>query len=131
MHVYTFPQRGNLWEIIVFLIPVILSTTFLGMAMTSLFRRREDAIMTVTIFSIPTLVLCGLSWPTTAFPVWAKIVSVFIPSTLGVKGFISLSQFGASLYEIRDVYIQMWGLCLFYFVFAVLTNRKYLRKENN
>ncbi len=131
MHVYTFPQRGNLWEIIVFLIPVILSITFLGMAMTSLFRRREDAIMTVTIFSIPTLVLCGLSWPTTAFPVWAKIVSVFIPSTLGVKGFISLSQFGASLYEIRDVYIQMWGLCLFYFVFAVLTNRKYLQKGNN
>lgn len=131
MHVYTFPQRGNLWEITVFLIPVILSITFLGMTMTVLFKRREDAIMTVTVFSIPTLVLCGLSWPATAFPVWAKIVSVFIPSTLGVKGFISLSQFGASLYEIRDVYMQMWALCIFYFILAVWVNRKYLKPENN
>lgn len=129
MHVYNLPQRGKLIEIIVFLIPVILSITFLGMGLVNFFKRREDAIMSITVFSIPALMISGTSWPTIAFPAWIKTVSVLAPSTLGVKGFVSLTQFGASLSEINDVFIKMWGLCLFYFIFAVWTNRRF-RREN-
>ncbi|MDM1519613.1 ABC transporter permease [Myroides odoratimimus] len=124
MHVYNLPQRGNIFEIMVFLIPVILSITFMGMTLVNFFKRSEDAIMSVTVFSIPALMLSGTSWPTIAFPAWIKGVSVLVPSTLGVKGFISLTQFGASLTEISDVFIKMWGICIFYFIFAVWTNRR-------
>ncbi|WP_408582552.1 ABC transporter permease [Myroides odoratimimus] len=124
MHVYNLPQRGNIFEIMVFLIPVILSITFMGMTLVNFFKRREEAIMSVTVFSIPALMLSGTSWPTIAFPAWIKGVSVLVPSTLGVKGFISLTQFGASLTEISDVFIKMWGICIFYFIFAVWTNRR-------
>ncbi|SDH72498.1 ABC transporter permease [Myroides phaeus] len=129
MHIFTFPQRGNLFEIMVFLIPFILAVTFMGMALVNLFRRREDAIMTVTIFSIPTLLLSGISWPTVAFPTWAKIVSVFVPSTTGAQGFVALSQFGASLSEMKSLLIQMWAVCIFYFVLAVWTNSRFCKQE--
>lgn len=126
-HINRFPQRGNLWEIMVFAAPIILAITFLGMFLTNWFRRREDAIMTVTIFSIPTLALCGLSWPTVSFPAWLAILAKFVPTTFGVQGFVALSQFGAKLSEIKDLYFQIWALAIFYFILACWTNRRLLR----
>ncbi|MEC4113154.1 ABC transporter permease [Myroides pelagicus] len=124
---YNFPMRGDMFEIVVFLTPFILSVTFLGMTAINFFRKREEALMVVTIFSIPTLLLSGASWPMQAFPLWLQKASVFIPTTLGSQGYLALSQFGASLYEIKDIYIQMWGICLFYFVLALWTNRRFIR----
>jgi ABC-2 type transport system permease protein len=130
-HIFTIPQRGNLFEIMVFLIPFILAVTFLGMTLMNLFRNREDTIMVVTVFSIPSLMMCGVSYPIVAYPLWIKVVAVFFPSTIGVKGFLALSQAGISLVEIKDIFMQMWGVCLFYFVLAVWTNRKFIKKEDN
>lgn len=122
MHVFTFPQRGHIGEVVLFLIPFLLSVTFLGMTLANVFKHREDSIMTITLFSIPTLLMTGLSWPTTAFPTAIKVVSFFVPSTIGTKGFVALTQFGASLHDISDLFSQMWLLCLFYFMLAVWTN---------
>ena len=122
MHVFTFPQRGHIGEVVLFLIPFLLSVTFLGMTLANFFKHREDSIMTITLFSIPTLLMTGLSWPTTAFPTAIKVVSFFVPSTIGTKGFVALTQFGASLHDISDLFSQMWLLCLFYFMLAVWTN---------
>jgi ABC-2 type transport system permease protein len=127
-HIFTIPQRGNLFEVIVFLIPVVLSITFLGMCLMNFFRNREDTIMLLTVFSIPALMMGGVSYPIVAFPLWIKITGFFFPSTIGVKGFLALTQAGASLNEIQDIFIQMWGICLFYFILAVWTNRKFIKK---
>lgn len=129
MHVFTFPQRGNLVEVTLFLVPFILSVSFLGMTLANWFKHREDSIMTVTLFSIPTLLMTGLSWPTTAFPTAIKVISFFIPSTVGTKGFVALTQFGASLQDVRDLFVQMWLVCLFYFMLAVWSNWRLRRKE--
>lgn len=129
MHVFTFPQRGNIGEVTLFLIPFLLAVTFLGMTLANLFKHREDSIMTITLFSIPTLLLTGLSWPTTAFPTAIKVISFFVPSTIGTKGFVALTQFGASLHDVKDLFMQMWFVCLFYFMLAVWTNWRLRRKE--
>jgi|GEM_PF-101174 len=128
-HIFTIPQRGNLFEVLTFLTPVVLSITFLGMSLMNLFRNREDTIMLCTVFSIPALMMGGVSYPIVAFPLWIKVLGFFFPSTIGVKGFLALSQAGASLVEIKDIYMQMWGICIFYFVIAVWTNRRFLYSE--
>ncbi len=127
-HIFTIPQRGNIFEVIIFLIPVVLSITFLGMSLMNFFRNREDTIMLLTVFSIPALMMGGVSYPIVAFPLWIKITAFFFPSTIGVKGFLALTQAGASLIEIQDIFIQMWIICFFYFVLALWTNRKFLNK---
>lgn len=129
-HINRFPQRGDLWEIMVYAVPIILAITFLGMVLINGLRRREDVIMTVTIFSIPTLALCGLSWPTTSFPAWLAILAKFVPTTFGVQGFVAMSQFGASLVEVKDLYLQIWALAIFYFILAVWTHRRFLRDND-
>jgi len=129
MHVFTFPQRGSLLEVTLFLVPFILAVSFLGMTLANWFKHREDSIMTVTLFSIPTLLMTGLSWPTTAFPTAIKVISFFIPSTVGTKGFVALTQFGASLQDIQDLFLQMWLICLFYFMLAVWSNWRLRRKD--
>lgn len=130
MHVFTFPQRGHVGEVVLFLVPFLLSVTFLGMTLANFFKHREDSIMTITLFSIPTLLMTGLSWPTTAFPTAIKVVSFFVPSTIGTKGFVALTQFGASLRDITDLFMQMWLVCLFYFMLAVWTNWRLRNKES-
>ncbi len=129
MHLFTFPQRGNLVEVTLFLIPFLLAVSFLGMTLANCFKNREDSIMTITLFSIPTLLMTGLSWPTTAFPTAIKVVSFFVPSTIGTKGFVALTQFGASLQDVKDLFMQMWLVCLFYFMLAVWTNWRLRRKD--
>ncbi|MTG97693.1 MULTISPECIES: ABC transporter permease [Myroides] len=126
---FNFPLRGNLFEIIVFLIPFILAVTFLGMTAVNFFRKREEALMIVTIFSLPTMLFSGASWPMSSFPLWMQKLSVFVPTTLGAQGYVSLSQFGASLYEIKDIFIQMWLVCIFYFILALWTNRRFICKK--
>lgn len=125
-HIFTIPQRGNLFEIIVFLIPVVLSITFLGQSLMNIFRNREDTIMLLTVFSIPALMMGGVSYPIVAFPLWIKVMGFFFPSTIGVKGFLALSQAGASLVEIKEIFIQMWLICGFYFILAIWTNRRFI-----
>ncbi len=124
MPLFNFPQRGNPIEVVIFLLPFILSVTFLGITLTNFFKSREDALMVVTLSSIPAVFLCGVSWPTVAFPEWAKIISYFFPSTLGAKGFIEITQFGASLSEIKKVWAGLWGITLFYFILALLTLKR-------
>jgi len=124
MGLFNFPQRGNPFEIFIFLIPFILSVTFLGIFLMNFFKQREDAIMVVTIFSIPSLFLCGVSWPTLAFPDWIKGISYLFPSTLAVKGFLEITQFGASLIEIKELWMQMWLTCFVYFILAALTLKR-------
>lgn len=132
-HIFTIPQRGDIFEVFAFLVPVVLSITFLGMVLMNIFRNREDTIMLCTVFSIPALMMGGVSYPIVAFPLWIKVLGFFFPSTIGVKGFLALSQAGASLNEIKDIYIQMWLICIFYFILALWTNRRFLyfKTDNN
>ncbi len=128
-HIFTIPQRGNLFEVMLFTTPVVLSITFVGMVLMNIFRNREDTIMLLTVFSIPALMMGGVSYPIVAFPLWIKVLAFFFPSTIGVKGFLAMTQAGASLVEIKDIYLQMWGICLFYFILAVWTNRRFLYQK--
>ncbi len=128
MPAFHIPQRSNAWEVYLFLIPFFLSIAFLGLCLIRFFKHREDAVMTISFSSIPALLLSGVSWPVEAFPKLLQIVSEFIPSTAGIKGFIAMTQGGASLLDTQDIYLKMWGLCLFYLLLSVLFFRKFLKK---
>ncbi len=127
MPAFHIPQRSNAWEVYLFLIPFFLSIAFLGLCLIRFFKHREDAVMTISFSSIPALLLSGVSWPVEAFPKLLQIVSEFIPSTAGIKGFIAMTQGGASLLDIQDIYLKMWGLCLFYLVISVIFFRRFLK----
>ncbi|TWP23312.1 ABC transporter permease [Apibacter muscae] len=122
--IFDLPHRGNPWEAILFLLPFFLAVCFLGIFLMNLFKKREDAVMVITLSSIPALFLCGLSWPKESFPKWIEIISIFSPSTLGSRGFIAINQYGATLSEIKPIWFNLWGVALFYFILAVLSMKR-------
>ncbi|PZU10467.1 MAG: ABC transporter permease [Chryseobacterium sp.] len=122
--VFKLPFRTSIIEAILFLIPCFLSVIFLGFALMGIFKKREDAALSVTFTSIPAVFLTGISWPAEAFPHWVNILSYFFPTTVGVRGFLALSQYEACLSDIKDLWGMMWLTAIFYFLIAVLVNYK-------
>ncbi|MFK8272533.1 ABC transporter permease [Capnocytophaga canimorsus] len=130
MPVFNIPMRNNLLTVVVFMIPFLLSLVYLGIFLLNFFKQREDAIMLIMYTSIPALLITGISWPTTSIPDWIQVISYLVPSTIGAKGFVSLTQMGASAQTIQFYWVGMWLVCLFYLLLAVLSmKRMYLREK--
>lgn len=121
---FGIPQRGKVCDILLFLLPGILAIAFLGILLNAFFKHREDAVMTILFTSIPAMLLCGISWPTSEMPLFLQGVSKLVPTTISTKGFIAITQSGADLLTVKDWWLQMWGLCFFYFLLAVLAEKK-------
>ena len=127
MPLFGIPMRSTMLTTMVFMTPCILSIVCRGLCLLNFLRRREDAIMLIMYTSLPAMMLTGFSWPSVAMPEWLNVISYVVPTTLGAKGFTSITQMGASLPTIMPYWLGMWGLCLLYLFLATLTLRKVLR----
>ena len=127
MPLFGIPMRSTMLTTMVFMTPFILSIVFMGLCLLIFLRRREDAILLIMYTSLPAMMLTGFSWPSVAMPEWLNVISYVVPTTLGAKGFTSITQMGASLPTIMPYWLGMWGLCLLYLFLATLTLRKVLR----
>ncbi len=122
--VFNLPQRGQVLDVMLWMLPFILSVVFLGIALTTFFRYREDAVMVIMLTSIPTLLISGINWPVFKIPMLIQAVANIIPSTIAAKGFVAISQSGCSLQEVSDYWLYLWGLTAFFFVLAMLRMRQ-------
>src|SRR5690625_7975665 len=66
--IYDFPSRAGSAAMLWLLLPFLLATTALGMAMTALFRSRESALQILMLLSVPILFLAGFAWPADVMP---------------------------------------------------------------
>ena len=128
MPLFGIPVRSTILSTMVFMIPFILSIVFMGLCLLNFLRRREDAIMLIMYTSLPAVMLTGFSWPTVAMSEWLNVFSYIVPTTLGSKGFISITQMGAHLTTIMPYWMGMWALCLVYLVLATFTLKRVLNK---
>lgn len=122
--VFKLPFRTSFLSAILFLVPFFLAVIFLGFALMGIFKKREDAAMSVTFTSIPAVFLTGISWPAVAFPHWVSTIAYLFPTTVGARGFVAISQYEASLGDIKGLWGMMWLTAIFYFIIAVLVNYK-------
>ncbi len=126
--VFGFAQRGSVFTLSLFLLSYLACVISLGMALSAFFRNRELSIMFVAVTSIPFFLLGGLSWPTESIPSFINYIGFLVPSTVGVEGILRISQMGAPLKDVMDVMVSLWGLTVFYLVFAVLYYRHIVKK---
>ncbi len=119
--IFSIPVRSSLLTIYAFLIPYIFSVVFLGIAISSLFKRREESIVFLVLISVPSLMLSGLSYPLEGFSHFYQALASIIPSTSGIEGFVKLTQMHASLFEVTKEWLHLWGLTLLYFIIAAIS----------
>ena len=129
MPLFGIPVRSSILSTMVFMVPFVLSIVFMGLCLLGFLRRREDAIMLIMYTSLPSVMLTGFSWPTVAMPEWLHAFSYIVPTTLGAKGFVSITQMEASLSTILPYWMGMWGLCLFYLVLAGFSIRRIINNN--
>tara|TARA_R110001583_G_scaffold122337_1_gene273632 strand:+ start:15135 stop:16343 length:1209 start_codon:yes stop_codon:yes gene_type:complete len=127
--IFSIPIRSNLFYVLSFLIPYLFSVVFLGIAISSLFKKREESIIFLVLISIPSLMLSGLSFPKEGFSAFYQILSYILPSTPGIKGFVKLTQMQANFSEVYQEWVHLWVLTLIYFSFAAITLKIRAYKE--
>jgi len=127
--IFDIPVRSSLGLVLIFLIPYLFSVVFIGIALSTLFKKREDSLIFLVLISIPSLMLSGLSFPKEGFSNFYQIVSNFIPSTHGINGFVKLTQMNASFPEIIKEWINLWILTFVYFIIATITLKIRALKE--
>jgi len=112
--IYDLPFRGALLTTTVFLIPFIIATTLLGIAIAELFERSDSPIVAYALFTIPALMLSGVSFPVEAQAGWVRALATVLPSTFGIRGFTQVGEMGATLGEASHPWIALWVQALVY-----------------
>lgn len=122
-HFFHFTSLVHASDLIGLMIPYILSVIFFGMMLSCVVRYRENVILLVVFTSVPFLFMTGISWPQSNIPgIWQGL-SWLIPSTFGVRGFLSISSMGGTLQDIRPEYQALWIQTLAYFLMTCIVYR--------
>ena len=107
-HIFKYPRLSNTEEILLFTLPFILSSIFMGMTLSCLIRGREFPMLFFVFLSMPFIFMSGVSWPWAAIPKPWQFVASLIPSTYTIQGFIQMNSCGASLHEVEFYYRWQW-----------------------
>lgn len=120
---FGLPQYGSPWQYLPFMLPFLLSSAFLGLALVPFCRERESSFLIFVFTSVIFLFLSGLTWPRTAMsPLWAGVSSL-IPASWGMEGFIGINSNAGTLALASESYTMLWVLTAVYFVIAVVAAR--------
>ncbi len=125
---FNLPHIGNSLDLMLFMIPFLLSTIFLAMTLSLFMRNMESAFLLLLFSTMPLLFLAGASWPQTNIPEFWKFVSYLFPSTHGIQGYIRINTMAANLNEVSKEYFILWLETGIYFLTACWVYRRLLRK---
>lgn len=109
---------ASLLQVSMLLIPFLLATALGGIALSSLFTRRDLPTQVVLLSSMPILFAAGFVWPLTLVPEALQWLSQLFPVTPAIMGMLELNQMGASWQQIQPYWWQMWLQCVIFGLLA-------------
>lgn len=120
---FDYPMRGKWWQCVAVVLPYLLAVILLAQALGALFRHRESPIVWLLWFSVPFLLVSGVSLPPQAFPQWLYWVGRVVPSSSGVDAWIAIQSRGASLSDVAPQLTLLWILVIFNGLLALRANK--------
>jgi ABC-2 type transport system permease protein len=127
---YGINRLADISTIFAILIPFLLSSCFIGIWLGAILPRRELVTFVVLISSMPLIFSAGVIWPLEIIPspiIW--ITSLF-PSTAAIQAFVHANQMGASLQQIIDKVLLLWGLTFLWGGLAFLSFKRSISRIN-
>ncbi|NCB07945.1 MAG: ABC transporter permease [Bacteroidia bacterium] len=115
-HWFNYPDKSNFLQIIMLLFPYLLSTIFLGIGVSTIFKHRESAIVFMVFLSPVALFVSGLSWPASAIPELINTAAKILPSTTAVPAYLRLRMMGVDITEVKNELIFLYVQALVYFL---------------
>lgn len=114
--IFSLNQIGQFSDIVLFVLPYLLSCIFFSMAISVFIVNREMCILIFVFTSVPLLFISGISWPSSAIPQFWEWLSYIFPSTFGINGFVRINNMGATLNEVSFEYKALWVQTGIYFI---------------
>lgn len=124
---FHYPINGSDTTLVAFMIPYLFACITLGIAVSTLFRYRENSLLLLLWTSIPMLMLSGISFPREAIPDWLYSFGQLFPSSHGVNAFIRIRSMGASFEEVLPEIRALWILTFVYGGLACIGIHQVLR----
>lgn len=124
--VYGITREASMSQLLLFTLPFILSTLFLGVILGGIFTRKDLPAQAVLLSSIPIVFLAGFIWPVEMIPAPLNWIAQWIPAVLTIQGTLRLNQMGADFSQITTLWWHLWVLAGLYGMLAwgVLTYRQ-------
>lgn len=129
--IFSFPMEGKLWQILLFIFPMMVACLGLGYTLQVFMKERESVFVIWVVTSVAFLFLSGLTWPRYAIPEGWRWLSYITPATWGVEGFIQMNTNGATLAQVRTEYVNLWILSVAYSLAGYCVNRWIMRPKVN
>ena len=127
--IFDLPDIGNLWNIIMLLIPFLMATSFFGLTASVIFTDSDAPLLMIAFFSVGLIFLSGVSYPLELMPWYWKLSHFLIPAAPATLAYVKLNSMGASMAEIHTEYVTLWVQCAVYFVLACWAYRYNIRKS--
>lgn len=128
---FDYPMNGEFVDIFLFLIPYLLACIFLAIAISTLFKSRENSLLAMIFTSIPLIMLSGASLPVEAMPHWLYKVGKIFPSSSGIEGFLQIQTMGATLNDVASSWKILWILSIVFFALACLGTKRVIKHHSN
>ncbi len=128
---FHYPMNGSAGDILIFISLYITTSILFAMALSTLFRHRESAVLLVLWTSIPVLMLSGASLPREAIPEWLYTLGLLLPSSSGVEGFVRIETMGASLSDVAVEVRRLILLAILYFTLSIIGHIKRCDDESH
>lgn len=126
--IFDLPDIGNVWNIIMLLIPFLMATSFFGLTASVIFTDSDAPLLMIAFFSVGLIFLSGVSYPLELMPWYWKLSHFLIPAAPATLAYVKLNSMGASMAEIHTEYVTLWVQCAVYFVLACWAYRYNIRK---
>jgi len=119
-HWFKYPDKSNIIDVFMSLLPFLLATIFLGIALSTLFKHRESSIVFMVFLSPIALFFSGISWPVSAMPDWIVALSKVFPGTTAIPAYLRLRTMGVGISGIRHDLFHLYLQAGIYAVFTVI-----------
>lgn len=121
--IFSLPHVGSCWEELVYLLPMLIASAFLGIALSVFVTERESSLLVIVFTSVFLLFLSGLTWPRYAMSNFWVMIGDCVPAIRGMEGFIRMNSNGSTLPEEMHSYLMTWLLAGVYMIAAYILLR--------
>jgi len=118
-YLYGLPRLGGIVPILIFAVPFLLSVAGLGFVVAGILRKPIRVALILAALGLPLFMVAGFSWPSEAIPPFIRLISLLVPSTSAIDGFVKLSQLGAPLAVAKSELFTLCALAAFYNLIAL------------
>ena len=117
------PHTASWGALAVLLIPYILGTSFLGLALSRWYTDAEAPILLIAFFSIGLIFLSGVSYPLELIPWYWRVVHYLIPAAPAVLAYVQMGSMEAMLLDVWPQLLALYLQMIIYLALAVWTYR--------